>query len=219
MPVDLNDLRNAARGAPPASQAPEAARSPRERSRPRAVPSPAPVVPPEEGYRFRWWHLLLLLLVARGIYVNFIADPKPDASTEATADATDEAASALPADRPSRSRAQSAAPREPAAVTARVRNQWQTEIRAAIADSDFKTARDLLAEYRTRYPQDPETPVLEARLNALRAEIAARAVSEAPMPVAPAAVPSPTPAASSKAQMESQSLNPLLLEVEGAREP
>lgn len=218
MPVDLNDLRNAARGATPASQAPEAARSPRRRSRPRAVPSPAPMAPAEEGYRFRWWHLLVLAFVARGIYVNFIADPKPAADTEAAAESTGGTSAQAPTQPAPRARTQSATPREPAAVTARVRNQLQTEIRAAIADADFKAARDLLGDYRARYPQDPETPVLEARLDALRAQLAARAVSEAPMPAAPAAAPSPA-ASSPKTQMEAQRLNPLLLEVEGAREP
>ena len=68
--------------------------------------------------------------------------------------------------------------RERLAALARERNQLQNEIRAAIADlefkaslgllaeSDFKVARDSLTEYRSRFPQDPETSVLQARLEA-----------------------------------------------------
>jgi hypothetical protein len=216
MPVDLNDLRNAARGATPASQAPEAARSPPRRARPRAVPTPVPVAPREEGFRFRWWHWLLLALFARWAFNNFIAEPQPDTAPDAAMEAppADAVANGSPPRRPARARTTEA--REPAAVTARVRNQLQTEIRAAIADSDADAARALLAEYRSRYPQDPETPVLEARLEALRAQIAARAVSEVPPPPVPA--PAATPQGP-RARMESQTINPLLLEVEGAREP
>jgi hypothetical protein len=215
MPVDLNDLRNAARGATPASQAPEAARSPRQRSRPRAVSTPAPVARPQGGFRFRWWHWVLLAVAVRWAYDTFIADPKRDAATEAAAEAPVDAAPAETAPRRP-VRAQSPGARQPAAVAARMRSQLQTEVRAAIADSDFKAARELLATYRSRYPQDPETPVLEARLDALRAQLAARAVAEAPP--APAPVVSPT-TRGTKAQMDSQTINPMLLEVEGAREP
>ena len=218
MPVDLNDLRNAARGATPASQAPEAARSPQRRARPRAVPTPVPAAPQEEGFRFRWWHWVLLALFARWAYNNFIADPEPDMAPDAAMEAPPADAEATePAPRRP-ARAQAPAAREPAAVAARVRNQLQTEIRAAIADADLEAARDMLADYRSRYPRDPETPVLEARLEALRAQIAARAIAEAPPPPPPAAAPATAPQGR-KAQAEAQPINSLLLEVEGAREP